>query len=250
MIESIHIDIKRKQYGNGLLVIKDMQMSANLAELIAIVGPSGAGKTTLLKIISGLDRQIIGRITVNKDAKPLWALSPKIGFVFQEPRLMPWMTARENIELAVAATEVDRTEVSSLLQQVGLAGFESSYPAQLSGGMQRRVSLARAFAISPALLMLDEPFQSLDEPTADGLRRLLLDLWRIRQPIVFFVTHQLREALAIADRVVFVSQRPSNIILDYSVPLERPREINGAAVNALYNDLLKKHPSLLSGVVR
>lgn len=246
MINSIQIDIQKKLHSNGLCTIRDLSISTSKGEFVAIVGPSGAGKTTLLNIISGLDEQIDGQVLAN-DTLPLAQLEHNRSFVFQEPRLMPWLTVRKNIELVLSSEQNQQGAVQKLLGEVGLQGFEHVYPGQLSGGMQRRVGLARAFIVEPELLLLDEPFQSLDEPTANDLRALLLRLTNKQKPTVFFVTHQLREAVALADRVIFVSARPASVILDYPVELNRPRQIDGDEVTQVCNGLMKKYPDLLSG---
>ncbi len=246
MINSIQIDIQKKLHSNGLCTIRDLSISTSKGEFVAIVGPSGAGKTTLLNIISGLDEQIDGQVLAN-DTLPLAQLEHNRSFVFQEPRLMPWLTVRKNIELVLSSEQNQQGAVQKLLGEVGLQGFEHVYPGQLSGGMQRRVGLARAFIVEPELLLLDEPFQSLDEPTANDLRALLLRLTKKQKPTVFFVTHQLREAVALADRVIFVSARPASVILDYPVELNRPRQIDGDEVTQVCNGLMKKYPDLLSG---
>ncbi|MBX2869450.1 MAG: ABC transporter ATP-binding protein [Acidiferrobacterales bacterium] len=246
MIESIQIQIENKTHRNGLCTIKDLNFSTSAGEFIAIVGPSGAGKTTLLNVISGLDEDIQGEVLVN-NRLPLSGLAHHRGFVFQEPRLMPWLTVQKNIELVLDNNPEKIRAVPKILQEVGLDGFGHLYPGQLSGGMQRRVGLARAFIVEPSLLLLDEPFQSLDEPTANDLRALLLRLWNKRRPSVFFVTHQLREAMTLADRIVFVSARPARVVLDYQVEIERPRIIDGEAVSQACTALLNEFPKLLSG---
>jgi len=246
MIDSIQIDIKSKLHSNGLCTIRDLSFSTSKGEFIAIVGPSGAGKTTLLNIISGLDENIDGQVLANSDL-PLSQLEHNRSFVFQEPRLMPWLTVQKNIELVLPPGENHKDTVQEILNEVGLQGFENAYPGQLSGGMQRRVGLARAFIVAPELLLLDEPFQSLDEPTANDLRSLLLRLSNKQKPTVFFVTHQLREAIALADRVVFVSARPASVILNYKVELTRPREVASDDVTRVCNALIEEYPALLSG---
>jgi NitT/TauT family transport system ATP-binding protein len=139
--------------------------------------------------------------------------------------------------------------MDTLLQQLGLQDFRDSFPNQLSGGMKRRAALVRAFVTQPSLLLMDEPFQSLDEPTAQDLRQLLLKLWAESQPTVLFVTHSLNEALLLADRVLFLSPRPAKVILDYTVPLPRPRPLATSALQPLQIELLQQHPELLSGLL-
>jgi NitT/TauT family transport system ATP-binding protein len=135
--------------------------------------------------------------------------------------------------------------MAQLIEQLGLSEFSQAFPKQLSGGLKRRVALARAFVTQPQLLLMDEPFQSLDEPTAQALRTLLLNLWQHTRPTVLFVTHQLSEALQLADRIVFLSQRPAQVILDYPITLSRPR--NAASVQTLQNTLMAQYPLLLAG---
>lgn len=246
MIRSIEIEIAHKIHDNGLRTIRDLKIHSTGGEFVSIVGPSGAGKTTLLRILSGLDRDVNGSIRINGTDTGLWEQHPRIGYVFQEPRLMPWLTVRENLEL-VAQSDAEGAHIDTLLDQVGMDQFNNAYPAQLSGGMQRRVALARAFLGEPQLLLLDEPFQSLDEPTANSLRALLLSLWQQQGPTVFFVTHQLREAVTLADRIVFVSKRPATVILDHRLPPDRTRDVASDSTSQLCAELLQRHPLLLSG---
>jgi NitT/TauT family transport system ATP-binding protein len=167
--------------------------------------------------------------------------------MFQEPRLMPWLTVAQNLSLVDKAAN-DLTLTQSL-SKVGLKDCAHLYPNQLSGGMQRRVALLRAFSVAPQLLLMDEPFQSLDAPTADQLRTHLLDLWQDTKPTVLFVTHNLQEALALADRVLFLSAGPSRIALDLPLELPRPRGVDSPAVLAMAQQLLQRYPDLLKGIV-
>jgi len=162
---------------------------------------------------------------------------------------MPWLTVIDNLTLVLDKGTDSVERVRNLLHEVGLADKEQSFPNQLSGGMQRRVSLARAFVMRPELLLMDEPFLSLDAPTAARLRRLLLTLWGELHPTVLFVTHHLREALALADRVLFLSSSPGRVVLEVSVQLPRPRELEEARIGELHDRLLAQYPDLLSGLV-
>ena len=246
----LEVNIRRKRYpGTDLVAVEELRLTAQPGEFVAIVGPSGAGKSTLLNIVAGLDREMDGYVKM--DGRSLHAAGEKtarIGFVFQEPRLMPWLTVMDNLMLVMDKTTDSEQRVRQLLGEVGLADIEQSFPNQLSGGMQRRVSLVRAFAMHPELLLMDEPFLSLDAPTAARLRRLLLTLWAELHPTVLFVTHQLREALALADRLLFLSSSPGRVVLEVPVNLPRPRELEDAGVGELHDRLLVQHPDLLSGL--
>ena len=242
----LSININKKTYASGVTTIDDLQFNVQQGEFVAIVGPSGTGKTTLLNIVAGIDKGAEGTVSFNGGSPDL----ARLGFMFQEARLMPWLTVEENIKLVVPeGAEEALSRINQLLARVSLDGFKASFPGQLSGGMKRRAALVRAFINHPQLLLMDEPFQSLDKPTANSLRQLLLELWEETKPSVLFVTHSLREALTLADRIVFLSGRPSSVIMDYVVDLPRPRDIEDAAVNVLHAELLKEYPSLLSGSV-
>lgn len=240
-MNACEVRIERKQFGDAL-VLHDVHLAITPGSFTALVGPSGAGKSTLLNIVSGLDINFTGRLD--------WATgrAGRIGIVFQEPRLMPWLSARRNIELVLPDLAAAGDRIDHLLARVGLAGRGEAYPGELSGGMQRRVALARAMAIEPDVLLLDEPFSSLDEPTAESLRQLLVSLWQEQENAVLLVTHNLREALALADRVLFLSRDPARVI-------HREELVHSAAdrgqtrdPDALMRSLLKRHPEILSGI--
>ncbi|MEO6354814.1 MAG: ABC transporter ATP-binding protein [Burkholderiaceae bacterium] len=248
---NLSVDIRSKAYPNGCCAIENLTFAAQSGEFVAIVGPSGAGKTTLLKLIAGLDREFDGSIAFHSEAAA--QARPRIGFMFQEPRLMPWLTVQQNLELVLAPTARAHLRPSiplqDLLAQVGLPDCAALFPGQLSGGMQRRVALLRAFIVEPDVLLMDEPFQSLDAPTADQLRILLHALWQRTRPTVLFVTHSLREALSLADRVLFLSARPSRVILDLPVDLQHPRTVEDVSVQQLHAALLGQYPQLLGGLI-
>ncbi len=237
MMQALQISIQSKRFANGHHAIGHLAFTAQPGEFVAIVGPSGAGKSTLLRIIAGLDTAFEGSVPPPH--------SQRLGFMFQEPRLMPWLTVQQNLQLVDKAAQGARLQQA--LAQVGLGDCAALYPGQLSGGMQRRVALLRAFLVAPQLLLMDGPFQSLDVPNAEQLRTLLLDLWQDTRPTVLFVTHNLSEALALADRVLFLTPGPSSIALELPVNLPRPRAQHSAAVQTLRSELLTRYPDLLKG---
>jgi ABC-type nitrate/sulfonate/bicarbonate transport system ATPase subunit len=228
----LRVTVQEKSFtgpdGAPRVVLRDVDFRMRLDEFVAIVGPSGAGKTTLLKIIAGLDTAFIGSVQFTEAGGAI----PPIGFVFQEPRLLPWRTVFENIAL-VLPRHGDRSVVKRLLEQVGLADSADVLPPRLSLGMARRVALARALAIEPDLLLLDEPLVSLDRATAERLRALLVALWRARPCGIVVVTHDLREAVALADRILLFSAAPGRLMADVAVPLARERRGDAAAVDAV-----------------
>ena len=244
------VNIDRKVYAQPeTVVLAALRFAVAAGELLAIVGPSGAGKTTLLNIIGGLDRHFEGEVKVHDVAGSHRANGIRMGYMFQTPRLLPWLTVLDNVLLVLGADRENRALAGRLLREVGLAGYEDAFPGQLSGGMQRRVALVRAFAVRPALLLLDEPFVSLDAPTAAELRGQLYGLRQWLKPTVLYVTHDLHEALAVADRVLFLSARPARVVLEHAVDVAGSREVTGGVVEHLAARLLAQHPSLLSGRV-
>jgi len=207
-------------------VLQDLSFQAAEGEFLCIVGPSGCGKTTLLRLIAGLIRPVAGRILLNGQAvtQPV----RQVGLMFQKPALLPWRTALKNVALPLETNGHSRKEAlekaRALLRWVGLEGFEDAYPVHLSGGMAQRVALARALAHDPSLLLLDEPFGSLDALTREELARELARLWEERRTTVVMVTHSVSEAVFLADRVLVLSSRPATLAAEIPIPLPRPRE--------------------------
>ncbi len=242
----LRVEIRRKAYDSPpTLALEEVDFTVAAGQFVALVGPSGAGKSTLLNIVAGLDRDFQGEVASSAGgAAPSEA---PVGYVFQTPRLLPWLSVLENVRLVLPRGAKDMSGALELLAEVGLEGFEDAYPGQLSGGMQRRVALARAFCVKPSLLLMDEPFASLDEPLAWRLRGQLIELWQRYRPTVLFVTHDLTEALTLAGRVLFLSARPGRIVHDQPVELAYPRAPGDPAVEHLRVGLLERYPNLLSG---
>lgn len=244
-MSGLRIDILNKRYAamdhdRSPQTIADFQLQIPANQFVCLVGPSGCGKTTLLNMVAGLDKDYQGHIATDS-ASP----TPAIGYVFQNPRLLPWYTVRRNIEL-VFPGKPPAMLIDSLLAEMQLLEVQHQYPQRLSLGMQRRVAIIRAFAINPDLLLLDEPFVSLDAPTARQVRLLLSDLWRQRPHTVLFVTHDLREAIALADRLIFLSTSPMRIIDDIVVEIPRHQRHDEALVERFRERLLNEHPRIRS----
>ena len=223
------------------LALDRLDLTVEEGEFLCLVGPSGSGKTTLLRILAGLDRGFTGRLS----------LPPGLhsAIVFQEPRLMPWLTVLDNMLLVAGPGDAAaREQTLALLAEVDIAGFADAYPGQLSGGMQRRVALARALLVAPELLLMDEPFVSLDMPTANHLRALVTRLWRSRRMTAIFVTHDLREAVVLGTRLLFLTRSPGRAALDWRPDLPPPGERGAAEIEAAVAALLTRHPRLLEGM--
>jgi NitT/TauT family transport system ATP-binding protein len=196
-------------------------------EFVAVVGPSGCGKSTMLHIAAGLDTQFEGEFTAPHEGL-------RSAYLFQTPRLLPWLTAEDNVAFVPESTGHSRSEAlreaRAVLAAVGLVGFERSFPAHLSGGMQQRVALARALSYQPEVLLMDEPFGTLDELTARKLRSEVVHLSRDQSRTIIFVTHNVTEAAFLADRVVVMSPRPGRVVAEVPVQVPRPRDYDDPAV--------------------
>jgi ABC-type nitrate/sulfonate/bicarbonate transport system ATPase subunit len=199
---------------------------SDVGEFRVLLGPSGCGKSTILRLIAGLDRPDAGEVLVN--GRPVTGPGRDRGMVFQKYTSFPWLTVARNIEYGMKINgfpEPERREtVARLVEAVGLKGFENSYPDTLSGGMQQRVAIARTLAVRPGVVLMDEPFGALDAQTRGGMQDLLLRIWEEAANTVLFVTHDVDEALYLADRVYILSARPGTIIEDMPVPFGRPRD--------------------------
>ncbi len=244
-LPELDVRIAEKRYpGAAAAAIEELAFALPPRQFCCIVGPSGCGKTTLLNVLAGLDHQARAEVRFSDGSRPE---AVPIGYMFQTPRLLPWRTVRDNVRIVLDPAAAASGRAEQLLREMELGDNLDAYPGQLSGGMQRRVALARAFAIEPRLLLLDEPFVSLDQPVADRLRGMLLDLWQRRPTTVLFVTHDLREAIHLGDRILFLSKGPSRVILDVAVDLPRPRRYEDDASEDFRRDLLARHRALLEG---
>ncbi len=217
-----------KHFASGLTALDAVDLEVRRGEFVSVLGPSGCGKTTLMRIIAGLSAPSSGMRRLALDNSTVTASAAgRIGFVFQDPTLMPWRSALGNVlipfRLIGRVGKAERDRAMAELRAVGLAGFERAYPRQLSGGMQMRVSLARALVTDPELLLLDEPFAALDEITRMALNDDLLRLWAARQATVIFVTHSIFESVYLSTRIAIMAPRPGRIVGNFVVDLPQPR---------------------------
>ena len=226
MPRKVEITGLNKWFGE-LEALRDIDVAVEQGEFISVVGPSGCGKTTFLRIVAGLEPATSGTILL--DGAPLAGPGSNRGFVFQNDSLLPWRTVLANAligpEVAGRVGEKERKRTLDLLQLVGLGGFENYYPRQLSGGMRQRVNLARALAIDPDVLLMDEPFASLDAQTREIMQTELLRIWEQGRKTVLFVTHQIDEAVFLSDRVLVFARRPGRLQESIEIKLPRPRAL-------------------------
>ena len=234
MAPGVRIKIASKRFGDAEALFSGFTLDIAPGSVVALLGPSGIGKSSLLRLVSGIDPDFSGDIDIGGQSA---AAAPMPGFVFQDPRLLPWLTARGNV--GIAAPDMTSGGCEALLAQVGLEGRGGDFPAQLSGGMQRRVALARALAANPALLLLDEPFVSLDAALAADMRALVAQVIARNQPTMLLVTHDIEDALALADRVVVLAGRPVRIERDVALGVPRG-ERRGEALDPLRQRLMSQ----------
>jgi len=220
----VDVDISHRY--DTLVVHDGIRFGVRENEFLCIGGPSGCGKTTLLDLLAGILKPSTGRVLV--DGKPVDPKVHNISFVFQEPSTLPWLNVADNIAMGLrikgrSREEVD-TKVRDIIDTVGLKGYEHFYPHQISGGMKQRVAIARAFATDADVILMDEPFVSLDQPTRARMQQEVLQIWQHRRRTVIFVTHNLEEAVFLADRVIMLSAKPARILDNIPVDLPRPRD--------------------------
>ncbi|MFI4987903.1 MAG: ABC transporter ATP-binding protein [Alphaproteobacteria bacterium] len=236
-IQVAGLTLRYRTKGEAVLALDNVSMAFAPRSFVSIVGPSGCGKTTLLKVLSGVLKATSGQVLFDSVPIERTSLAGKVGYVFQRPLLLPWRTALENVALTteVSQKHVGRTErlreARRWLALMGLEGFEDRLPHELSGGMQQRVSLSRALAFHPPILMMDEPFAALDEITREAMQDELLRLWAVTESTVIFITHSISEAVLLSERVIVMTARPGRVDEVIDVPFARPRdeELRGSA---------------------
>ena len=218
------INTLTKTYQGGATALSNVGLTMSPGEIVALVGGSGCGKTTLLRLVAGLDQPSTGTVEVDGDV--VRAPNAAVGLVFQEPRLLPWLSVADNIAFGLKHLDKDerRARVDFALQRVGLTGYNDRWPRQLSGGQAQRVAISRALAPEPKVLLLDEPFSALDAFTRASLHEHLLALWAAKRPTLLIVTHDVEEAVTLADRVIVMQPRPGRIFADIPIEMDRPRD--------------------------
>ncbi len=227
-----------KTYADGTQALAQVSLQVDAGEIVALVGGSGCGKTTLMRLVAGLDRASEGAIIL--DGETVHEPHPAIGIVFQEARLFPWLTVADNVGFGLSdLTAPERAAwTAGALARVGLAEHAGRWPRELSGGQQQRVAIARAFVTKPKVLLLDEPFSALDAFTRKSLHEHLLALWEGSRPTIVMVTHDVDEAIALADRIVVMQPKPGRIFDEMALTLARPRDPRAANVEAIKRRVL------------
>jgi len=235
----LSFDRLSKIYADGTRALSAITLDVGRGEIVALLGGSGCGKTTLLRLVAGLDRPSEGAIRL--DGEVIAEPRADVGVIFQEPRLFPWLSVAENAGFGLSHLSAAEREglVSNALVRVGLAGHEKRWPRELSGGQQQRVAIARALVTRPKLLLMDEPFSALDATTRASLHDHLLALWQESRPTMVMVTHDVEEAVTLADRIVVMQPKPGRIFDELDNPLARPRDRLSPAFEATKREALR-----------
>ena len=226
--------------GETVEALKDINLAVKSGEFLSVIGPSGCGKTTMLRVISGLEEPSSGDVLINGER----LIEPwlQVGFVFQEYALFPWRTVSENIEFGLELKDIPRKErrerALSYIYKFGMKGFEDKYPKELSGGMKQRVAIARTLINDPAIILMDEPFGSLDSQTRNVLQEFLFDVWQSSQKTVIFVTHNIDEAVFLSQRIVGFSKRPGSIKSSIEIDIPKPRDRTSPEFNRYRKEIL------------
>jgi len=236
MLRAYRLD---KMFANGTTALRGVSLNVREGEILAVIGGSGCGKSTLLRLLSGLEPASSGHIFL--DDSRIAGPRGDIGIIFQEPRLMPWLKVRDNVQFGLhdLPAEERRSRAQETLARVGLSHAADLWPRELSGGMAQRAAIARALVRRPKVLLLDEPFSALDAFTRRDLQQHMLDIWAYDRPTMVLVTHDIDEAMILADRVVVMGGPPGTIRADITVSLPRPRQVGGPAFEALKRHLLE-----------
>lgn len=248
VLEARHVERSYRVGGatESTLVLGPVDLAVRPGEFITVVGPSGCGKSTLLHIMAGLIQSSAGQVIFR--GQPLQGPGPELGVVFQRYTSFPWMSVLDNVALGLKwrgdAKDSRRQRAARLVQLVGLAGFEAAYPTTLSGGMQQRLAIARSLATEPAILFMDEPFGALDAQTRAHLQSELLRIWRETGTTILFVTHDIDEAVILADRVVVLTPRPGRLHTQLAIALPRPRTLD-----ALGTPAFREHRTLVANAL-
>lgn len=231
--------VSEKQ-GKETSAIAHIDLGVAEGEFISILGPSGCGKSTLLRIISGLDQSFEGEIFL--DGQKILKPNHEVGLVFQQYALFPWRTMCGNIEIGLEIMGMARLERRRIAEEYirlfGMHGFEDQYPSQLSGGMQQRVAIARTLIMNPKVVLMDEPFGSLDSQTRNDMQEFLMDLWEKRNVTIIFVTHNVDEAVFLSDRIVVLSKRPARVLRIFECDSPRPRDRTSTAANDMRREII------------
>jgi len=232
--------LSREDRGQRYTAVRDTTLAVGPGEFVSVVGPTGCGKSTLLNVAAGLLQPSAGRVLVR--GEPLAGLNRRAGYIFQADALMPWRNALQNVMAGLEFRRLERREAAELgerwLRRVGLGGFGDRYPHQLSGGMRKRVALAQTLILDPQILLMDEPFSALDVQTRQLMENELLELWSADRKSVVFITHDLEEAISLADRVVVLSAGPeTRPIGEFAIDLPRPRDVSEIRLTPRFIDL-------------
>jgi len=238
--------------GSQVPVLEDINLELGTGEFVSLVGPSGCGKSTLLHIIAGLDHADSGMITV--DGRPVNGPGAERVAIFQDPSLFPWLTVRENVEFGLKVRGVPpaerRKRAFEYLRMVHLASFADHYPKQLSGGMRQRTAIARALALDPEILLMDEPFAALDAQTRLVLLQEVLDIWLKTRKTILFVSHSLEEALYVSDRIALMTAKPGHISGVFRIESGRPRDVNSPYLQSLHKRMMTHLEAEIAKVAR
>ncbi len=230
-----------KGQGKSVHVLEKVRHRIENGRFVSIIGPSGCGKTTLLRIIAGLEKASAGKVLLG--GKELIQGSEEIGMVFQEYALFPWRTTLQNIEMGLEikgiVKEKRRSTAMEYIKTFDLSGFENHYPRELSGGMKQRVAIARTLIMNPRVVLMDEPFGSLDSQTRNAMQEFLLRIWQKRTDTILFVTHNVDEAVFLSDEIVILSRRPARIVKILKVEFPRPRDRTGEECNHIRRNVLR-----------